>query len=124
MRAAFSNPRGFIPTPRLPHYRPRISPSRTFVASRAIRANSTTSANGKQRQDSSNAPSWTANRTLLVSALAAGLGYGYASYGQESPPATKKPQYGSPKDFEKVWLLIKSRAVLVTGTHEFRQLLN
>jgi hypothetical protein len=102
MRAAFSIPRGFLPTPRLPHCRPRISSSRISVASRAIRANSTASANGNQRQDSSSSPSWTASRTLLVSALAAGLGYGYASYGQKSPQAAKKPQYGSPKDFEKV----------------------
>ncbi|KAJ5459844.1 D-lactate dehydrogenase [Penicillium daleae] len=107
MRVLFSIPRGFLPTPRLPHCRPRISSSRNFVASRAIRVNSTTTTNGNQRQDSSssssstNSSSWTATRTLLVSALAAGLGYGYASYGQKSPRVAKKPQYGSTKDFEK-----------------------
>jgi D-lactate dehydrogenase (cytochrome) len=39
---------------------------------------------------------------LLISALAAGIGYGYAALGQESPQTAKNPQYGSPKDFEKV----------------------
>ncbi|CEJ57174.1 Putative Oxidoreductase, FAD-binding [Penicillium brasilianum] len=108
MRASFSIPRGFLPTSCLSNCRPRISQSRRFVASGASRTISTTSANGNQHQNSSsgsssstNSSSWTASRTLLVSAFAAGLGYGYASYGRESPRAAKKPQYGSPKDFEK-----------------------
>jgi D-lactate dehydrogenase (cytochrome) len=41
-------------------------------------------------------------KALLISAFAAGLGYGYASYGQELAQASKKPQYGSTKDFAKV----------------------
>lgn len=109
MRAALSVPRRVLSTPRVLHCRPWISSFRGVVASRAIRANSTTSANGGQRQDSSssfnsspNSSSWTATRTLLVSALAAGIGYGFASVGQESQQVIKKPQYGSPKDFEKV----------------------
>ncbi|KAJ6087322.1 hypothetical protein N7467_006236 [Penicillium canescens] len=46
-------------------------------------------------------PFWTPTKALLVSAFAAGLGYGYASYGQELAQASKKPQYGSTKDFAK-----------------------
>ncbi|KAJ5153255.1 FAD-binding type 2 [Penicillium canariense] len=92
----------------MPHCRPRISQSRSVIASRSIRANATSSTSGSQHQHRStssnspnNASSWTLSRTLLTSAFAAGLGYGYASYGQTSPNAADKPQYGSTKDFEK-----------------------
>ncbi|KAJ5198103.1 FAD-binding type 2 [Penicillium cinerascens] len=108
MRAPFKLPWGFS-TPRIPQRRPQISQPRVGRASGAVRANATTgksSTNSSQSQDSSSSsdsnssPFWTPTKTLLVSAFAAGLGYGYATYNQ-SLQATKKVQYGSMKDFEK-----------------------
>lgn len=99
-------PQGFS-TPRMAHCRPRISPACGVWVTRAVRANATSSSNGTNNQgnssssNSSNGSSWSPSRTFLVSALAAGLGYGYASYNQ-TPTTSKKPQYGSTKDFEKV----------------------
>ncbi|KAJ5555082.1 FAD-linked oxidase C-terminal [Penicillium sp. DV-2018c] len=90
-----------------PVCRPRISP-RTVLA-RGARLNSTNATgkteNTKENNHSSSAsttsPFWTPTKALLVSALAAGLGYGYATYNQTPLEASKKPQYGSAKDFEK-----------------------
>ncbi|KAJ5565889.1 FAD-linked oxidase C-terminal [Penicillium sp. DV-2018c] len=90
-----------------PVCRPRISP-RTVLA-RGARLNST-NATGKTENTKENnhfssasttSPFWTPTKALLVSALAAGLGYGYATYNQTPLEASKKPQYGSAKDFEK-----------------------
>ncbi|GAB1205901.1 hypothetical protein APSETT445_004580 [Aspergillus pseudonomiae] len=51
--------------------------------------------------DSSNP--WTASRTLLVSALAAGLSYAYATLNNKpQPESLKQPQYGSTEDLKKV----------------------
>lgn len=91
-------PLGF-PAPRVLHCRPHLSAARGILAGRSVRTNSTSSNNGSQRQKGS---SWSPGPTLLISALAAGLGYGYASYAQ-IPQTTKKPQYGSTRDFEKVF---------------------
>ncbi|KAJ5118888.1 FAD-binding type 2 [Penicillium atrosanguineum] len=105
MRAPFIVPRGFS-TPRMPQCRPRISQCPVVRTSGAARTNATASKNSSQSQDSSSsfssssAPFWTPAKTLLVSAFAAGLGYGYASYSQ-APQAPKKVQYGSMKDFDK-----------------------
>ncbi|KAJ5918251.1 CAZyme family AA4 [Penicillium verhagenii] len=97
-------PRGF-PTPRMPHCRPRISQPKLLSAT-GFRPNSsiTQHTNGSASSSSSGSspkpPFWTPTRTLLVSAFAAGLGYGFASYNQTPQPATKA-KYGSLKDFEK-----------------------
>ncbi|KAJ5594297.1 uncharacterized protein N7459_000505 [Penicillium hispanicum] len=106
MRATLIVPRG-VSIPRIPS-RPRISP-RCLWASKGIRANSSaTGTKNSQRQgdtpssgSSTSAPSfWTPSRALLISAFAAGLGYGFASYNQPSQ-SVKKAQYGSPQDFAK-----------------------
>lgn len=46
---------------------------------------------------------WTSGKALLASALAASIGYAYATTNQPSQlESFKKPQYGTAKDFEKV----------------------
>ncbi|KAJ5766846.1 uncharacterized protein N7511_004462 [Penicillium nucicola] len=91
--------------------RPRISPHQTILA-RGARLNSSKAGAEKKTDQSSSSSSesskgaaplsfWTPTKALLVSAFAAGLGYGYASYGQGPAQASQKPQYGSAKDFEK-----------------------
>ncbi|KAJ5124199.1 FAD-linked oxidase C-terminal [Penicillium bovifimosum] len=90
-----------------PVCRPRIPPR--IDLARGARLNST-NATGKTENtkesdfsssESTTSPFWTPTKALLVSAFAAGLGYGYASYNQTPSQASKKPQYGSTKDFEK-----------------------
>jgi len=91
--------------------RPRISPRQTILAGARLNSSSASEKTKEQNNsssDPSNAPpssSWTPTRALLVSAFAAGLGYGYASYNQ-TPQEPKKPQYGSTKDFAQVKLPI------------------
>lgn len=52
--------------------------------------------------------SWTASRTLLVSALAAGLSYAYAiSSNKPEPESLKQPQYGSAHDLNRVGIFKK-----------------
>ncbi|KAJ6009347.1 hypothetical protein N7499_005244 [Penicillium canescens] len=91
--------------------RPWISPHQSILA-RGTRLNSSNAGAEKTKEQSSSSssesstgapplPFWTPTKALLVSAFAAGLGYGYASYGQELAQASKKPQYGSTKDFAK-----------------------
>lgn len=55
----------------------------------------------------SQATFWTTGRVLLVSALASGAAYAYASSGVGSVTAdsTREPQYGSLQDMEKVRVL-------------------
>ncbi|KAJ5668264.1 FAD-binding type 2 [Penicillium maclennaniae] len=90
----------------MPQCRPRIPQYLSVQASIAVRTNTTSSRNNSQSQNSSSsfnsdsALFWTPAKSLLVSAVAAGLGYGYATYNQ-TPQAPKKVQYGSMKDFEK-----------------------
>ncbi|KXG46101.1 FAD-binding, type 2 [Penicillium griseofulvum] len=86
--------------------RPQVS--RTIL-SRGARLNSSTAGKTENTEstkesNSSNSPPspfWTPAKALLVSAFAAGLGYGVSSYTQTSTQTPKKPQYGSVKDFEK-----------------------
>lgn len=99
-------PRGFS-TPRiLQRGRPRVPQlTRWTPSTTRIRNNSNGNA-GKEEQQRDSIPNslfWTPTRALLVSTLAAGLGYGYASNRQASQTVTK-PQYGSVKDFENVSL--------------------
>ncbi|KAJ6178908.1 hypothetical protein N7519_009369 [Penicillium mononematosum] len=87
-----------------PVCRPQIS--RTILA-RGARLNSSNAGkteNTKESNSSTNAPLspfWTPAKALLVSAFAAGLGYGVSSYTQTPTQTSKKPQYGSVKEFEK-----------------------
>ncbi|CAG7971024.1 unnamed protein product [Penicillium nalgiovense] len=88
-----------------PICRPQIS--RTILA-RGARLNSSDAGkteNTKEGNSSSTntppSPFWTPGKALLVSAFAAGLGYGISSYTQTPTQTSKKPQYGSVKDFEK-----------------------
>ncbi|KAJ9490420.1 hypothetical protein VN97_g2850 [Penicillium thymicola] len=85
--------------------RPQIS--RTILA-RGARLNSSdagkTENTTEGNSSSTNAPPspfWTPAKALLVSAFAAGLGYGVSSYTQTPAQTSKNPQYGSVKDFEK-----------------------
>ncbi|KAJ5396890.1 hypothetical protein N7509_005003, partial [Penicillium cosmopolitanum] len=89
---------------------PRVPQSGWATRTTAIRLNSSSTGAGKEQQkqestnsrpqSSPNSSSWTPLRALAIATFAAGLGYGYASYGQ-TPQITAKPQYGSVKDFEK-----------------------
>ncbi|KAJ5970639.1 FAD-linked oxidase C-terminal [Penicillium vulpinum] len=92
-----------------PVCRPQVS--RTIL-SRGARLNSSNAGNAEKTENtkesnsssSTNTPPsafWTPTKALLVSAFAAGLGYGVSSYTQTSAQTSKKPQYGSAKDFEK-----------------------
>ncbi|KAJ5334855.1 hypothetical protein N7452_007258 [Penicillium brevicompactum] len=83
--------------------------SRQAILASNVRLNSST-ASGKTKEESgsssntsSNAPPspfWTPTKALLISAFAAGLGYGYASY-NTTPAKPSTPQYGSTKDFDR-----------------------
>ncbi|KAJ5154577.1 FAD-binding type 2 [Penicillium coprophilum] len=85
-----------------PVCRPQVS--RTIL-SRGARLNSSTAGKTEtestKESNSSTPPFWTPAKALLVSAFAAGLGYGVSSYTQTSTQTPKKPQYGTVKDFEK-----------------------
>ncbi|KAJ5520102.1 FAD-binding type 2 [Penicillium fimorum] len=89
-----------------PICRPQVSRA---ILSRGARLNSsnagkTENTENTKESNSSNAPPspfWTPAKAILVSAFAAGLGYGVSSYTQTSTQTSKKPQYGSVKDFEK-----------------------
>lgn len=85
--------------------RPQIS--RTILA-RGARLNSSDAGKTENTKESNSSstnaapsPFWTPAKALLVSAFAAGLGYGVSSYTQTPTQTSKKPQYGSAKDFEK-----------------------
>ncbi|KZN87315.1 D-lactate dehydrogenase [Penicillium chrysogenum] len=90
-----------LPTP---FCRPQIS--RTILA-RGARLNSSdagtenTKESNSSSQNTPPSPFWTPGKALLVSAFAAGLGYGVSSYTQTPTQTSKKPQYGSVKEFEK-----------------------
>lgn len=86
--------------------RPQIS--RTILA-RGARLNSSDAGKTENTKESNSSftnappsPFWTPAKALLVSAFAAGLGYGVSSYTQTPAQTSKRPQYGSVKDFEKV----------------------
>ncbi|KAJ5288853.1 FAD-binding type 2 [Penicillium angulare] len=115
MRAAFILPRNSS-VPRVLNCRSQALRQQRFTASRGIRAHSSASqATTKQQRNSSHSGSssqssfWTPARAFLVSAFAAGAGYGFASYNQVPQPA-KKAKYGSMKDFEKA--IAELRAIL------------
>ncbi|CAP85622.1 Pc20g02930 [Penicillium rubens Wisconsin 54-1255] len=84
-----------LPTP---FCRPQIS--RTILA-RGARLNSSdagtenTKESNSSSQNTPPSPFWTPGKALLVSAFAAGLGYGVSSYTQTPTQTSKKPQYGS-----------------------------
>ncbi|PYH92690.1 oxidoreductase, FAD-binding protein [Aspergillus ellipticus CBS 707.79] len=103
-------PRGFPASPRALHCRPaRFAQRRIFPLPKTVRWNSSKSEGGgngsgsqKDTAGAGSAGFWTSGRTLLASALAAGVGYTFAATGRSSEPrGLKQPQYGSTKDFEK-----------------------
>ncbi|KAE8410890.1 hypothetical protein BDV36DRAFT_276385 [Aspergillus pseudocaelatus] len=111
MRALSRLPRGFPANPRVLHRRPTLPQPEVCQSSRIARLNSSASS-GNDREKRGDAvksePStgssnpWTASRTLLVSALAAGLSYAYAiSSNKPQPESLKQPQYGSTQDLKK-----------------------
>ncbi|KAL4863779.1 hypothetical protein BDV12DRAFT_201786 [Aspergillus spectabilis] len=85
--------RGFPANPRILCHRPA---SQLFAFPRAVRFN-TSSSGCSGNEKTSN--SWISGQTLLISTLAAGIGYGLAS--STRTKGTGLPQYGSTKDFDK-----------------------
>ena len=112
MRALSRLPRGFPANTHVLHRRPTLPQPVVCQRSRVARLNSSSSSgNDREKRgdaakpepptDSSNP--WTASRTLLVSALAAGLSYAYATLNNKpQPESLKQPQYGSTEDLKKV----------------------
>ncbi|KAB8077152.1 hypothetical protein BDV29DRAFT_68399 [Aspergillus leporis] len=107
MRALSRLPRGIPANPHALHCRPTLFQPGPFQRSKVARLNSLSdngNDNGRDTggSESSAGPSssWAVGRTLLVSAVAAGLGYTYAvSKSRSQKP--KQPQYGSTQDFKK-----------------------
>ncbi|EAW09275.1 FAD-binding oxidoreductase [Aspergillus clavatus NRRL 1] len=104
--------RGFPAYPRVLHRQHRISQPQVFPSFTAIRYNSSSSSqstsssqpdSAKSGASSQAAPGfWTSSKALLLSALAAGVGYAYAASNQPSQlQSSKQPQYGSLNDFDK-----------------------
>ncbi|OQE24174.1 hypothetical protein PENFLA_c010G03648 [Penicillium flavigenum] len=88
-----------------PFCRPQVSRA---ILARGARLNSSDAGKTENTKESNSSspntppsPFWTPGKALLVSAFAAGLGYGISSYTQTPTQASKKPQYGSAKEFEK-----------------------
>ena len=116
MRPLITVPRGFPAHPRALHCQPSaIAQRQFFPLRRAVRWSSSQKENksddNEGHRNNANAEfsgnssgSWTSGGTLIASALAAGVGYAYAVTSRPSQPQNlKEPQYGSAKDFEKVW---------------------
>ncbi|KAB8203017.1 FAD linked oxidases C-terminal domain protein [Aspergillus parasiticus SU-1] len=111
MRALSRLPRGFPANPRVLHRRPTLPRPEVCQHSRTARLNSSSSSGndrekrgdaGTREPSTGSSNSWTASRTLLVSALAAGLSYAYAiSSNKPQPESLKQPQYGSTQDLKK-----------------------
>lgn len=117
MRALSRLPRGFPANPRVLHRRPTLPRPEVCQRSRIARLNSSSSSGndrekrgdaGTSEPSTGSSNSWTASRTLLVSALAAGLSYAYAiSSNKSQPESLKQPQYGSTQDLKKVGTFIE-----------------
>lgn len=114
MRPLSQVPRAFPAHLRALQCRPSTLSPRQFFPQQAVRWASQktghkSDGNAGQGNDANTGPSGnpsgsrTSGRTLLASALAAGVGYAYAATsGQSQSLNSKQPQYGSAKDFEKV----------------------
>ncbi|KAL4924879.1 uncharacterized protein BDV17DRAFT_294972 [Aspergillus undulatus] len=113
MRAPALLARGFPASPRIIH---RPSPQ-LFRFARLNSSGAGAVRNEKKKNDASNSESSTGSssnargsgRTFLISALAAGIGYGLASSTQSRNKGTNIPQYGSAKDFEKAIAELQAR---------------
>ncbi|PYH65256.1 oxidoreductase, FAD-binding protein [Aspergillus vadensis CBS 113365] len=114
MRPLSQVPRAFPAHLRALQCRPSaLSPRHSFPLQQAVRWASSKAGhkndgnagqeNGANTGSSGNrSGARTSGRTLLASALAAGVGYAYAvTSGQSQSLVSKHPQYGSAKDFEK-----------------------
>ncbi|KAF7157724.1 hypothetical protein CNMCM6106_003577 [Aspergillus hiratsukae] len=104
--------RGFPAYPRALRRQTRIPQPQVFSSIRATRYNSSSSSKntpGSQSDFSgSNFPSqaapgfWTSGKALFACVLAASIGYAYAASSSASQSeSSKKPRYGTAKDFEK-----------------------
>lgn len=115
MRPLSQVPRAFPAHLRALQCRPSaLSPRQSFPLRRAVRwasseAGHKNDGNTGQENGANTGPSGNrsgsrnSGRTLLASALAAGVGYAYAvTSGQSQSLDSKHPKYGSAKDFEKV----------------------
>ncbi|GAB1195870.1 hypothetical protein APSETT444_005135 [Aspergillus pseudonomiae] len=119
MRALSRLPRGFPANTHVLHCRPTLPQPVVCQRSRVARLNSSSSSgNDREKRgdaakpepptDSSNP--WTASRTLLVSALAAGLSYAYATLNNKpQPESLKQPQYGSTEDLKKAIVELRAK---------------
>ncbi|RDH31344.1 FAD-linked oxidase-like protein [Aspergillus welwitschiae] len=113
MRPLSQVPRAFPAHLRALQCRPSTLSPHQFFPQQAVRWASQktghkSDGNAGQGNDANTGPSGnpsgsrTSGRTLLASALAAGVGYAYAATsGQSQSLNSKQPQYGSAKDFEK-----------------------
>ncbi|KAL4892918.1 hypothetical protein BDV59DRAFT_193444 [Aspergillus ambiguus] len=117
MRSLSRLPRGtgFPARPRAPLCRPQISRPQWRIArlnssSANNDGNSQQTGSGGPKSSSSSSNSWSAGRTLLVSALAAGAGYAGAVIAQKPQGKDlKKPQYGTMQDFEKAIAEVRAK---------------
>ncbi|KAL2853947.1 hypothetical protein BJY01DRAFT_51276 [Aspergillus pseudoustus] len=99
--------RGFSANPRI---FVRQQGAQLYSPSKAFRLNSSSpeSRTEQKAQDSNtgsstgNSSSWNTGQILLISTLAAGIGYGLAASRSAHNKEPGVPQYGTAKDFEKV----------------------
>ncbi|KAL2868433.1 uncharacterized protein BJX67DRAFT_57710 [Aspergillus lucknowensis] len=105
-------PRGFPATPRI-LYRSR---GVGLPLSRVVRLNSGSHTSEKRDYSSGSGSStghssrsWISGQTLLISTVAAGIGYGIAGSRASWVKDTGVPQYGPTKDFEKAILELRAK---------------
>ncbi|KAB8236875.1 uncharacterized protein BDW43DRAFT_266356 [Aspergillus alliaceus] len=115
MRALSRLPRGFPANPRALHRRPTLLQPEVSMVARFNSSISSGNSSGKDKdavslQSPTQSSSWTASRTLLISALAAGLSYAYAVSDQTSQSqGLKQPHYGSAQDFKKAIVELRAK---------------
>lgn len=96
-----------VPRSRISSHRSILTFGTRFNSSRAGEQTEERSNPSSDQYNGSPSRLWTPVTTLLVSAFAAGLGYGYASY-NTTPTEPSTPQYGSTKEFSRVSLSLAS----------------
>ncbi|KAL3489303.1 FAD-binding domain-containing protein [Aspergillus germanicus] len=106
--------RGFPANPRSLSNRPA---AQLYLSSKTVRLNS--SSPGDRRENKAHDPnfgsskesssSWITGQTILLSTLAAGIGYGLAASQSTHTSETGIPEYGTAKDFEKAIAEIRAK---------------